>query len=149
MYQTLLPEYQVTAAQRLCDSFSRVRINGTICRSSSNSGILANWLGGEYRPGRVRRFLGHDVFVKNGQGKRQKLSFVLAEVEWFKNHPKRNWFPAPLEVWCNDFENHSEMSFIPVHKIQRQCLTVQYKVNLDYGREKVTVTIPLIGRFSF
>ena len=56
-------------------------------------------------------------------------------------------FPDTLEVWCTDFESHSEMSFIPAQRIHSQCLTVQYKSKFDYGREQVVVTIPLIGRF--
>ena len=87
------------------------------------------------------------MVAKQDRGKRQKLTFLLAEVDWFKAHPERNWFPDPLGVWCTDFESHSEMSFIPAQRIQSQCLTVQYKVKFNYGREKVIVTIPLIGRF--
>ena len=44
MYKTLLPDCEVISAQRLCDSFSRVRINGNIFRCSSNCGVLAKWL---------------------------------------------------------------------------------------------------------
>ena len=147
MYKTLLPNCEVVSTQRLCDRFSRVQISGAIHRCSRNYGVLAKWFNGECRPGKVCRFLTNDVVVKQGQGKRQKLTFVLAEVDWFKAHPERNWFPDPLEVWCTDFESHSEMSFIPAQRIHSQCLTVQYKVKFNYGREKVVVTIPLIGRY--
>ena len=147
MYKTLLPNCEIVCAQRLCDSFSRVQISGTTYRCSSNYGVSAKWYNGEYRPGRVCRFLTHDVVVQENLGKRRKLTFVLAEVEWFKAHPERHWFPDPLEVWCTDFESPSKFSFIPVLKFHSQCLTVQYKLKFNYGREKVVVTIPLIGRF--
>ena len=148
MYQTLLPNCEIVSVQRLCDSFSRARISSSIYRSSNNCGVVASWYNGECRPGRVRRFLTNDVVVKQGSCKRRRLTFVLAEVDWFKSHPEKHWYPDPLEVWCSDYESHSEMSFIPVLRILSQCLTVQYKVKFGYGREKVSVTIPLIGQFS-
>lgn len=89
------------------------------------------------------------MILKQGLSKRRKVTYVLAEVDWFKKHPKSNWYPDPLEVWwCTDFEDYSEMSFIPVIRIHSQCLTVQGKVKFGYGKEKVTVSIPLIGQFS-
>lgn len=96
MYKTMLPNCEIVSTQRLCDSFSRVQISGAIYRCSRNYGVLAKWFNGECRPGRVCRFLTHDVVVKQGRGKRQKLTFVLAEVDWLKTHPERNWFPDPL-----------------------------------------------------
>ena len=53
MYKTLLPDCEVVSAQRLCDSFSRVRINDNIYRCSSNCGVSAKWLNGEHRTGRL------------------------------------------------------------------------------------------------
>ena len=86
-------------------------------RCSSNCGVSAKWLKGEHRTGRVQRFLTNDVFIKQGQGKRQKLTFVLAEVRWFMRYPEKHWYPEPLEVWCSDF---SQVSFIAVQRIHSQ-----------------------------
>ena len=80
----------------------------------ANCGVSAKWLKGEHRTGRVQRFLTNDVFIKKGQGKRRKLTFVLAEVGWFMRYPEKHWYPEPLEVWCSDF---SQVSFIPVQRI--------------------------------
>ena len=66
MYKTLLPDCEVVSAQRLCDSFSRVRINGNIYRCSSKCGFPAKWLKGEHRTGRSQSFLTNDVFIKQG-----------------------------------------------------------------------------------
>ena len=144
MHKTLHPDCEVVSAERLCGSFSRVQINGNIYRCSSNCGVSAKWLNGEHRTGRVQRFLTNDVVIKQGQGKRRKLTFVRAEVGWFMSHPEKHWYPEPLEVWCSDF---SQVSFIPVQRIHSQCLTLQYKVKFRHGKEKVYVTIPLIGQF--
>ena len=148
MYQILFPDCEIVSVQRLCDSFSRVQISGTIYRCSCNYGVFAEWFNGEHRPGRVHRFLCNDVILKQGLRKRRKVTYILAEVGWFKKHPEKDWYPDPLEVWCTDFEDYSEMSFIPVMRIHSQCLTAQGKVKFGYGKEKVTVTIPLIGQFS-
>ena len=74
------------------------------------------------------------------------LTFVLAEVGWFMSHPEKPWYPEHLEVWCLEF---SQVSFISVQRIHSQCLTVQYKVRFRHGKDKVHVTIPLIGRFCW
>ena len=74
MYKTLLQDCEVVSAQRLCDSFSRVRINGNIYRCLSNCGVSAKWRNGEHRRGRVQRFLANDVVIKQGQGKRTKCT---------------------------------------------------------------------------
>ena len=118
MYKTLLRDCEVVSAQRLCDSSSRVRINGNIYRCSSNCGVSAKWLNGEHRTERVQRFLTNDVVIKQGQGKRRKLTFVLAEVSWFMSHLEKHWYPEPLEVRCSNF---SQVSFIPVQRIHSQC----------------------------
>ena len=88
MYKTLLPDCEVVSAQRLCDSFSRVRVNGHMYRCSSNCSVSAKWLNGEHRTGIVQGFLTNDVVIKQGQGKRRKLTFVLAEVAWFMSRPE-------------------------------------------------------------
>ena len=79
------------------------------------------------------------MIVKQGQGKRQKLIFVLAEVGWFMSYPEKHWYPEPLEVWRSDF---SQVLFIPVQRIHSQCLTVQYKVKFRHEKDKVYVTFP-------
>lgn len=144
MYKTLLPNCEIVSCQRLCDCFSRAQISGAINRCGNSCGVVATWYNGECRPGRLRRFLTHDVVVKNERGKRQKLTYVLAEVDWFKAHPERHWFADPLEAWCTQFESSSQYSFIPILKVHSRCLTIHHKVKFNYGREKVVVTIPLI-----
>ena len=88
MYKTLLPDCEVVSAQGLCDSFSRVRVNGNMYRCSSNCSVSAKWLNGEHRTGIVQGFLTNDVVIKQGQGKRRKLTFALAEVAWFLSSPE-------------------------------------------------------------
>ena len=66
MYKTLHANCEVVSAQRLCDSFSRVRVTGNIYSCSSNCGVSAKWLKGEHRTGRSQRFQTNDVFIKQG-----------------------------------------------------------------------------------
>jgi len=91
MYRTLLPNCEIVDVQRLFDCFSRARIRGGIYRCSNNCGVVANRYNGECRPGRVRRFLTNDVLAKQDFCKRRKLTFVLAEVDWFKRHPEKHY----------------------------------------------------------
>ena len=58
------------------------------------------------------------MVAKQARGKREKLTFLLAEVDWFEAHPERNWFLDPLGLWCTDFESHSETSFIQLKEFK-------------------------------
>ena len=102
MYKALLPDCEVVSAQGV-PATAVFRPSGL--KESTDTG-------------RGQRFLTYDVFIKQGQGKLRKLTFVLAEVGWFMSHPEKHWYPEHLEVWCSDF---SQVSFIPVQRIHSQC----------------------------
>jgi len=118
MYKTLLPDCEGIIAQRLCDSFSRVRVNGNMYRCSSNCSVSAEWLNGEHRTGTVQGFLTNDVVIKQGQGKRRKLTFVLAEVAWFMTRRENGSTGIP-SLW-----KHGVRIFRKCHSSQCREFTV-------------------------
>jgi len=144
MYESLYPQ-DVVNCLRLCDSYTRLTASGILYQSSSNVGVIAKWFNGEIRPGRVCRFLNHDVLIKEENGKRKKVSHVIAEVGWFKKHPEINFYPKPFEVWSTQKEGYSDLSYIPVKRFLQKCIIVNYKVRFSYGSERVNVIIPMIG----
>ena len=95
--KTLLPNCEVVSTQRLCDSFSRVQISGAIYRCSRNYGVLAKWFNGECRPGRVCRFLTHDVVESKTEAKGRSLLFCLLRLIGSRPIPKGTGFRTPLE----------------------------------------------------
>ena len=115
MYKTLLPNCEVVSTQRLCDSFSRVQINGAIYRCSRNYGVLAKWFNGECRPGRVCRFLTHDVVVKQDRGKRQNLLLCSLRLIGSRPIPKGTGFQTPLKYG------------VLILKVFLKCLSFQLK----------------------
>ena len=108
MYKSLYPQGKLDCL-RLCDSFTRLTVSGILYQSLNNVGVIAKWFNGEVRPGRVCRFLNHHVVMKEQNGKRKKVSHVLAEVKWFKKHPEQNFYPKPFEVWSTQKEHYIQI----------------------------------------
>lgn len=79
-------------------------------------------------------------------GKSQRITHILALVEWYARHPQHNRYSKPVEVWANHYEsvipNHAY--YVPVGRFQRNCVSVGYHVPLlHHQQDKVTVIIPL------
>jgi hypothetical protein len=144
MYKGIYPNENIDCL-RLCDSFARLSMRSTLYQSFNNVGVIAKWFNGEVRPGRICRFLNHDIIMKGHNGKKKKVSNFLAEVEWFRKHTEVNVYPTPFEVWSTEKEGYSELSYIPVKQFLRKCIIVNYKVKFTYGSERVNVVIPMIG----
>ena len=72
--------------------------------------FFAQWFDDSSRPAIIREFLQHDVVVKMESGKSQRVTHLLALVEWHARHPQRNRYSKSVEVWPNYFE-----SIIPEH----------------------------------
>lgn len=144
MYEVVYPNVNIDCL-RLCDSFARLSVSGTLYQSANHVGIIAKWLNGEIRPGSVCRFLNHDIIMKDQNGKRKKVPHLIAEVEWFKKHPEVNFYPKPFEIWSTEKEGVSDISFILVCRILQKCIVVNYKVRFSYGSERVNVIVPMIG----
>ncbi|XP_032226016.2 uncharacterized protein LOC116609242 [Nematostella vectensis] len=103
LYSALYPDQDIHCP-RLCDSYSKVLLNGVMCRTTQTVGVIVCCPDGESRPAKVQRFIRHDVIFKNSNdGKRRRRTDDVAEVEWFNSHPERHSrYPAPLEVWSTD-----------------------------------------------
>ena len=66
---------------------------------------------------------------------------VLARVSWFKQHPAKDHFGQPAEVWCdNMFETFGVHSYIPISSLVTQCVHCILKVS----GENVLVVVPLL-----
>ena len=109
MYQDIYPNSQINVL-RLCDSYSRAQIGGRVIRCTNNGCVYAQFLDGEERPCKVKRFLKNDVVIKR-DGKKKKVTHVIAEVQWLQRHPEKTWCPAPVQVWSVHFEPYI-MAFV-------------------------------------
>ena len=65
---------------------------------------------------------------------------ILARVSWFMQHPAKDHFGQPAEVWCNNiFESFGVHSYIPVTSLVTQCVHCILKIS----GENVLVVVPL------
>ena len=81
-------------------------------------------------------------------GKSQRVTHLLALVEWYARHSQRNRYSKPVEVWANYFESiiPEHAYYVPVGRFQSNCVSVEYKVPLlRHQREKVFVLFPLLN----
>lgn len=106
------------------------------------------WFDDSGRPALIREFLQYDVVVKINYGKSQRVTYILAFVEWYARHPQCNRYSKPVEVWANYFESlvPEHAPYVPVGRFQSNCVSVKYQVPLlNYQYEKVNVIIPLLN----
>ena len=84
-------------------------------------------------------------------GKSQKITHLLALVEWYARHPQCNRYSKPVEVWANHFELViSEHAFNVGWEDSSLAVSVQYEVPLlRHQQEKVHVIIPLPNSVRF
>ena len=136
---------QVVNVLRISESFTRIKCHNRVIKCSASTGVFVNLSDGGLRPAQVKRFLTNDAILSK-DGKRNKVSSIMAEIVFYKPHPKKEWYPAPLEVWSTDVES---WDFVPLSSICGQFMCVKYKVKFRHGVENVHVVIPLIGRFCY
>ena len=108
--------------------------------------LSPQWFDDSSRPAIIREFLQHDVVVKMENGKSQKITYLIALVEWYARHPQCNRYSKPVEVWANHFESiiPEHAFYVPVGRFESNCVSVKYHVPvLRHQQEKVYVIIPL------
>ena len=66
---------------------------------------------------------------------------VQHRIDWFKSHPRENWFNPNIAVVDTDCVTAGPVVFMPVSRIFHQCACVSDKVRFDYGHDHVNVII--------
>lgn len=76
--------------------------------------LVFSWL----RPSFVTHYFSHELQINN-HSKRH----ILAVVVWFKEHPNKDYFGNPVEVWREkECEDGGACSFLPVQRITLESL---------------------------
>ena len=98
-----------------CDKFKHLLYKGycytavSACNKQAST-VIRQWFDDSSRPAIIRDFQQHDVIIRMENGKSQKITHLLALVEWYARHPQFNRYSKLVEVWANHFE-----SVIPEH----------------------------------
>ena len=101
------------------------------CRCAADSAcnqqpstVITQWFDDSSRPAIIRDFLQHDVVIKMENGKSQKITHLLALVEWYARRPQCNRYSKPVEIWANHFESviPEHAFYVPVGRFQSSCV---------------------------
>ncbi len=150
-YEAMYAAGRILHVSSFCDKFKHLLYKGyrytadPACHQQAST-VIAQWFDDSSRPAIVREFLQHDVVVKMDNGKSQKITHLLALVEWYARHPQCNRYSKPVQVWANHFESITpeHAFFVPVGRFQSNCVSVKYHVPLlRHQQDKVNVIIPL------
>ena len=111
-----------------CDKFKNLLYKGYCCTVDSAcnqqpSTVITRWFDDSSRPAIIRDFLQHGV-IKMENGKSQKITHLLALVEWYARHPQCNRYSKPVEIWANHFESviPEHAFYVPVGRFQSSCV---------------------------
>lgn len=149
MYKLMYASDKIRHVSRFCQSFNRLLYAGNQYKSDfkfdDNASIItANWLDDLKRPAVIREFMLHDIILADDNNRKQKVTHVLAYVEWYTSYLGTNIYSDPVEIWGNLFEPYSKFSFMPVGRIQQKCIAVKGKVKSNSSqRVEINVIIPL------
>lgn len=122
---------------------------GSLNSLHANSSLV--YVGGRYhRPGFVTKYLRLTVLLSSNSepSKSKTVTIFVAAVNWLDEHPYKDWFGAPVEVWQKVSHHSVPHTFVPVADIVCRCAFVSNKVKFNEELEEdITAVVP-INHFS-
>ena len=97
---------------------ARVRAAWTFSDGTINSATL------EVRPGFVNSFFSHEIQIQ-GHWTRH----IFATMSWYKEHPSKDFYGNPVEVWQDQTLNGGTSTFMPVQRIASKFAAASQKVS--------------------
>ena len=99
------------------------------------------------RVGQVVSFILHHIDVSPNSASsstcKKSIQHILVHVQWFGDHPRRDYFHSSVMVCSTVLEDESAASFMPVSC--RCAVSTPLSVNFDYGLDHIIVSVPLVG----
>ena len=145
-YLAFLPDIDLLEVPQICRKYRNAMWCSQHLKSSNKvvTYILAKWVGedgvvntnsSEACAGILEYFFSQRVLVGSDH-----LEVNMAYVKWFQEHPSRNRYFKPVEIWYSDlFKPFGPASFIPMEHIQEICITCKVCIN----NEIVTAVNPI------
>ena len=99
------------------------------------------------RPGFVIKYLKVNIVLNNPSQTTELSSgtspIYLAAVHFLDEHPHKEWFGPPAEVW-QKVMSHEVNAFIPIRDIICRCAYVTRRVQFNPGlEEEITAVVPI------
>ena len=157
MYQVLYPTANITEIPRTYRDSKKLIINreefiSSRSRSEKSYAIAAHWPNvvgidsqGEapLRIAKCESFIQHTLPGTTPSG--GSVTHVLARVQWYDDHPRRNYLHSSITLCSTVFDSESSACFIPVSRIMCRCaISEPTELQFDYGIDNVHVVIPLL-----
>ena len=133
---------------------SAIQYNGELYRSlnsvHSNSSLMLVKHGDNFNPAFVLKYIKIAAIIAlPGCSDDQNINIYMSAVSWLKDHPNRNWFGQPIEVWRKFSEGRYPDTFVSVSNIVCRCAHLTEDIEFHYGyKETVTTVIPLHNYFG-
>jgi hypothetical protein len=158
MYSFLYPNSNIEHIDRFYYQSKNMTINNEDfvsigSRSTKSSSIAAHWPGvlnidpyGEapLRVGVVSFFFRHTLSITNPSTKKEVVTHVLAHVNWYMDHPRRNFLHPSVIISSAVFDCNSPACYIPVNRMAARCAVAKTTFNFDYGENSVVISVPLL-----
>ena len=68
---------------------------------------------------------------------------MFTRIQWFKTHPRQNWFSPHLAVVDTDVYDSEPPVFMPISQIFDSCAVITDQIKFDYGEDNVKVVIKI------
>ena len=132
---SMLHEY--TSAVRICGilygSANSIHSSSALVYTRSNSG--------RYFPGFVQKYVKAKILLQTSDATMTK-QVTLVYVNYLTEHTSKNWYGAPVEVWCSSCNN--QLEYIPITNIICKCSYLSHSVKFnDAPMESVVIVVPL------
>lgn len=150
LYKKIYPSCEVDDVPMMHERFHGISVFGRTILSDGAKGnhsaiICAYWTLQEeeinrinLRYGKIMYFFQHSISC-NGK----IVEHLFARIQWFKCHPRENWFGPHIAVMDTDFVDHGPSVFMPISRIFDYCAVVKDLVKFDYGDDSVFISIKL------
>ena len=145
-YQRTLLLYQYSSA-----AYIGGELYGALNSLHSNSAMLYARNGNSNcscaLPGVTIKFLKVNIILNVPNHDDKTVEMYLSGLNWLQEHPEKNWFPSPVEVWRKmnlpTFHNQPS-SFIPMSNIICRCVYIEESIKFSRVLDEiVTVVVPL------
>ena len=92
----------------------------------------------------MTHFIQHHIIVQKEAEADETISHILACVEWYMDHPRRDWLHPSIIISSAVYEMDSASYFMPVSRIAARCASVKTTFEFDYGEDSVVISVPLL-----
>ena len=145
-YQRTLLLHQYSSAAyingELYGSINSIHSNSSLCFAKSSAN-------GSIGPGMIYRFVIVTVFLNQSTSVINKsVQICLCGLDWLLEHPEKNWFHLPIEVWRKWSQNMQPSTLVPSLNVMCRCAYLIDTITFSHALEEFVMIIVPLNNFS-